>query len=75
MNVVTLLNKGDSVSSSQLEEFQNELHLLTKSLVAKHFSEFDQINTKGAYKVDDWMWHNSIRFANEISDLLETFKV
>ena len=71
---ISFLGQGNSVSSAQLEEFQSELHLCTKLLVAKHFSGFDQINGKGAYKVDDWIWDNSHRFTLEISDMLDAYK-
>jgi len=73
MSNVCFLDQGNSVPPALLEEFQNELHLFTKFLVAKHFSEFDQIRGKGAYKVDDWIWDNSLRFTIEISDMLEAY--
>lgn len=73
MDEVSFQEITRSVTPLHLEQFQNELHLFTKLLVAKHFSDFDQINMKGAYKLDDWIWDNSQRLTTEISELLETY--
>ncbi len=57
-----------------LDEFQSELYLQLKSLVAKHFPAAAALDETGTVNLDNRIWNNSKRFTQDFCEMVDIYQ-